>query len=433
MSEQTPLLPLRRPWRSWEKIALRLLFPFITLQILTQDFTGNLFGRTFPIWQWGEEIFTPPALWLNRHIFHFHYLPASWTSFSGALHTIRDIVYLLLSGLICLIWSLLDRSRREYDKLLYWFSEALVVPLGCIVFAYGSIKVFPVQMGDPSFAILQKKVGDLSPFDLLWTAYGYGRPYQVFTGCCEVMGALLILFRRTRIAGLLVIVSVMVNVILLNYTFSIGVLWLSSYILLVALFLLAPSMERLIRFFFSWEPVTLQRDSYLPARSKTTILLRVVAIGVILTSFILNTQLVYGLFKRRETARRSAQYSMVRHFIVNGDSLRAAGRDTLSWQSWSERTSGGKRYVTIVSNGQADGTTYTVDRDTGQHLLSLRGLDAKDTSVWRFSYRDMTPTDWRLEGKAIRVDLMRVEPDTLFSLLKKKRSIVTLDDREDHE
>ncbi|MBN8853014.1 MAG: hypothetical protein J0H07_14245 [Sphingobacteriales bacterium] len=38
-----------RAWKSWEKIIFRLLFPFLILQILTQDFTGNLFGGSWRV------------------------------------------------------------------------------------------------------------------------------------------------------------------------------------------------------------------------------------------------------------------------------------------------------------------------------------------------------------------------------------------------
>ena len=163
-------------WTAWQKIAFRFLFVFLSLQVLTENFIGNWFGSTLFIWRLGEKIFVPSCLWLNNHLFHFKYIPQSWTTFSGSLHTIRDIVYLLIALLVCIFWSLLDRKRPNYNKLLYWFSQCLVVALSCITFAYGVTKIFPIQMAAPSFIGLQTAVGNLSPFDLIWTAFGYGKP-----------------------------------------------------------------------------------------------------------------------------------------------------------------------------------------------------------------------------------------------------------------
>jgi hypothetical protein len=53
------------------------------------------------------------------------------------LHTIRDIVYLLLSIVICIVWTVSDRRRTNYDRLHYWFSQVLIMVLSCITFAYG--------------------------------------------------------------------------------------------------------------------------------------------------------------------------------------------------------------------------------------------------------------------------------------------------------
>ena len=389
------------------------------------------------VWKLGDTIFTRPCLWLNDHFFHFKYLAQTWTTFSGALHTIRDIVYLLLGILVCIIWTILDKRRTNYNKLFYWFSQALIMVLSCIVFTYGISKVFPVQMAAPSFAELQTPVGNLRPFDLVWTTYGYGAPYQVFTGLVETGSAVLILFNRTRVAGLLIIASVMVNVIMLNYTFQIGVLMLSFYILLVTSFLLAPFAGRLWRFFFSGQEAALAWNGYVPSRNLKTTIPRVVAVILIAASFLANTKYVYSAYKRREGVKQSGQYSSVRHYIVNNDTLRLIDNDTLCWRYWSERTANGKRYVTITFMKPGAAKTYMMTRDTVGHMLLLQALDKKDTAILHFNYTDINKTAWRLNGRVkqdtIKIDLRRIHPDSIFQLLGTRRSIITFDDESDQE
>jgi len=423
-----------RVWKSWEKILFRMFFPFLILQILTQDFTGNLFGGSRVVWDLGDRIFTPPGLWLNARFFHFGYSPPAWSTFSAALHTIRDIVYLLFSFVVCVVWSILDRGRENYNRQLYWFSQALIMVLSCIVFAYGIVKVFPVQMAAPSFSTLQSRVGDLRPFDLLWTTYGYGSPYQTFTGVFEAMSAILILFSRTRVAGLLIIVSVMINVILLNYTFQIGVLMLSFYVLLVALFLLAPYARPLADLFFLRQSVSLRGIGYVPASGLKTLLPKVVGGVLLAASFVANTLYVDGIYKRRDSVKRSAQYFRVKHFVLNGDELRPWENDTLCWRWWNERTTAGKRYVTVTPMKLAAAKTYTIERDTVRQSLTLEPLE-KGGAPLHFKFTPLGAGGWQLEGAfgggVVRAELLLVGADTAWRLLRTQRTIIALKDGED--
>ena len=424
-------------WTPWQKIAFRFFFIFFTLQILTESFFGNLFGSTLFVWRLGEKIFVPPCLWLNDHIFHFKYIPQTWTTFSGALHTIRDTVYLVLACSACVVWTILDKKRANYNNLLYWFSRGLVVILSCIAFAYGILKIFPVQMPSPSFIGLHASVGDLSPFDLLWTTFGYGKPYQIFSGFFELSGALLILFNRTRVAGLLILTSVMLNVVILNYTYQVGVLILSFYILLITLFLLAPYAKQLLGFFFTKQVAVRSQNEYVPRKNLKTKLLKIIAILFISSSFILTTQSAYNRYAKTESINNSRRYSLVKNYVVNNDTLRLIENDTVCWRIWSERVTGGKRFVTIATMKPGMYKTYLVEQDSSKHSLALHPFNQIDTTSLNFTYTDIDKINWRLEGtfqqKNIKVELQKINPDTTMNLLKTKRTIITFDDESNHQ
>lgn len=385
------------------------------------------------IWRLGEKIFVAPCLWLNNHIFHFNYIPQTWTTFSGSLHTIRDIVYLLFTFCVCLIWMVIDKKRPNYNKLHYWFSQFGIMILSCITFAYGVIKMFPVQMNSPSFIDLHRSVGDLSPFDLLWTTFGYGKPYQVFTGFFELSGAILILFNRTRVAGLLIIISVMLNVIILNYTYQVGVLVTSFYIFLLAIFLLAPYTKQLFYFLFTRQPVNLFQNKYVPAKDRKARSLKIIAMILVCSSFIANTRFAYTIYTKRETVNRSRKYSLVKNYMIDNDTLRLIENDTTCWRWWSESVTGGKRMVTIGTMKPGVTQTYIIEQDDLNHRLVLHPFNRNDTSTLNFNYaEDINKNDWRLEGNIkqnqIKVELQRVDPDTIMNLLKTKRTIIPFDD-----
>jgi len=327
----------------------------------------------------------------------------------------------------------LDKKRPNYNKLHYWFSQFAIMILSCITFSYGVLKLLPVQMNFPSFIDLHRAVGDLRPFDLLWTTFGYGKPYQSFTGFFELSGAILILFSRTRVAGLFIIISVMLNVILLNYTYQIGVLITSLYILLLALFLLTPYVRPLFYFFFTGQPVSLYQNKYVPTKNLKTKSLKIIATILICASFIANTDFAYATYSKREAANHSRKYSLVKNYIVNNDTLRLIENDTICWRFWSERLTDGKRVVTIGTMKPGTVQTYMIEQDELNHHLTLHPFNHDDTSSLNFTYsEDIDKTYWRLEGdikqKQIKVELRRIDPDTMMKLLKTKRTIITFDD-----
>jgi hypothetical protein len=404
---------------------------------MSENFLGNLFGNTTVVFRISEKIFVQPCLWLNDHLFHFKYIPQVWTTFSGALHTIRDTVYLTFTLLVCIIWTALDRRRTSYNKLLYWFSQFLIVAVSCILFFYGIIKIFTVQMASPTFASLHSTIGELTPFELLWATFGYGKPYQIFSGLFESGAAILILFKRTRVVGLLIGAVLMMNILMINYTYQVGVFILSLYIFFIIVFLLAPYTHQLLRFFFNKQMASLLLDEYKPPKTRTTKIIRGIAVTSIACCFFATTKSAFDLYMKIDGLTRSRQYSIIKQYVVNNDTMQLMEHDTICWRYWNERISNGKKYVTISTMNPAGNKTYAIERDSINHQLTLHPYNQRDSTALQFSYLVVDASNWQLEGlvnqKNIRVELQRINPDTTMTLLKTRRRIFTLDDYSDDE
>lgn len=423
-----------KDWSAIKKILFRFFFLFFLLQLLTENFLGFLFGGDHLfMFDWAAAIFTRPCLWLNNHLFHFKYKPLSWTIYSASLHTIRDIAYLFISIAGCVVWTLSDRRRKNYDRLHYWFSWVLIMVMSYIIYGYGIIKLIPVQMSYPSYTELIKPLGDLKPFDLIWDSFGYGRPYQVFCGFFEVVSAILILFHRTRIIGLLMMVCVTLNVVMINYTYQVGVLTTSFYMFLILLFLLIPYINDLFNFFVMHKPATLTRISYMPKTNLATRVSVTAGFLLVLNSFVLNTRASFKIYNQRKMAAQSRQYSVVRNFM--SDPAGQNGSD--HWKIWVERKTGQNKLVTIVMEDNRHRKDYKIEPDSLQHGIILKPVDENDTAALHFNLENDTPADWSLkgtvQGKTLQVLLHKINPDTSFRLLKIKRQIWVFDDDEDVE
>lgn len=434
--ERMPPTRTHSEWTAGQKTAFRFFFIYLSLQILTESFLGNLVGYTIDIWGFGAKIFTPPMLWLNRHLFHFRYIPASWTTFSDSLHTIRDIVYLFLAALGCVIWTLTDKKRTNYNKLHYWFSQALITGLSCILFSYGIIKVFALQMPPPSVTTLRRPLGELSPFDLLWATLGYGTPYEVFSGIIEVSGAILVLYKRTRLAGLLIIMAALLNIIMLNYTYQVGVMVLSFYIFLIAAFLLAPNARSLAGLFFTGTTPLPCPDLYTAEKNGKTALARTIMVLLIGFSFFANTRFACQRYVKRTAVSQTRRSSLILEHIVNNDTLKLVEKDTLRWRLWMENMTEGKRKVTIVTMNPNVFKTYSLEQDTVGHIFTLRPTWKKDSFPATFTYWTIDETAWELDGNMgkdhIQLKLQKIDPDTAFPLLRVRRRIIVGNDEPDH-
>jgi hypothetical protein len=434
------LLNDNRQWTGWQKMGFRFFFIFFILHEFFSDGLYILsFGYSreilFRIAGLAEKIFVPPCLWLNNHIFHFNYVPESWTTFSPSLRTIRDIVYLLTACVGCLVWSILDRKRTDYNRLFFWFSRCQVIILSCFMFSYGILKLFPVQMWFPTFTELNRTVGELSPYELIWITFGYGTPYQVFCGFFEVLGAVLILFNRTRLTGLFMLSIVMVNVILINYTYQVGVLIFSFYLLLIALFLLTPYTGRLLQFFLNIKLSKQPQANYMPVKNfkffKTGAF---ILMGIFFLSHVYSANERYT---KRKNADHSRQFSLVKNYIVDNDTLKSIENDALRWRIWSEIIVNGKRSLTISTMKPGADKNYRIEQDSAKQILTLHPLNPLDSNKLNFSYTNIDNTNWSLEGtiqhKNIKVEFRRINPDTVLTLLKVRRDIIVFDDKPDAE
>jgi hypothetical protein len=163
--------------------------------------------------------------------------------------------YILLSGVVLaaaigtIIWSVLDRKRPNYQKLLYYLSVLVRYYLGFFMFSYGLAKLFNMQFGDLSEYRLKSTYGQSSPMGLAWAFFSYYTGYKYFMGIAEVLGGLLLLFRRTVALGAIITLTVTANIVAVNYFFDVPVKILSTILLSMSVFLILKDAKRFFNFF----------------------------------------------------------------------------------------------------------------------------------------------------------------------------------------
>lgn len=62
-------------------------------------------------------------------------------------------------------------------------------------------------------------LGEAGPFELAWTFMGYSFAYILFIGLAEIVGAWLLLWERTKLLGVAILLPVMVNILVFDVIF----------------------------------------------------------------------------------------------------------------------------------------------------------------------------------------------------------------------
>jgi hypothetical protein len=149
------------------------------------------------------------------------------------------------------VWVLLERRRRataertsrswERGKVLGFL--AVRVLLAASMLEYGMTKVIPTQFPAPPLTALVTPVGEMTLSALLWTTIGSAPAYQIATGCVEVASGILLLLPSTVALGALLSLASLLQILLLNLAFDIGVKLVTAHLIVLALILLAPAIR----------------------------------------------------------------------------------------------------------------------------------------------------------------------------------------------
>lgn len=257
-----PLAPTpATTWPRSGRIAFRFVFTYLLVyafgcgngtlwDLIPFGVGGWLSSHVAMLWFKPAELIATPVFHLTGVAAHFHDTGSGDT----AINWIAVGLMLLTALFVAILWSLLDRKRPHYRTLAAWLRFLLRLTLVFTLFGYGFDKVFPLQMPPPLLAVLNEPLGQSSPMTLLWTTIGLHPLYECICGLVEVSAGILLLFRRTSLAGALLAAFVLTNVLLYNVFFDVPVKLYAAHLLLFSVAVIAPDGRSLIKFFWKHEP-----------------------------------------------------------------------------------------------------------------------------------------------------------------------------------
>ena len=324
---------------------------------------------------------------------------SEWSSYAFLIMTA------LLALVGCCIWSLVDRGRKNYNLLYHWLYVFVRYFLAVTMLVYGFSKVFCWQMAPPTLSNLVTMMGDYWPQKLAWNYMGYSKTFQIFCGLGEVIGGLLLFWRRTTLVGSLVLIPIITTVFMMNISFDIDVKTESFSYLLMSMFLLFPYRRQLLNPFIKnnvSETVYYSVAIKNAFPGKALFILKYCFIVMIVAANILSNQ--QNIEKYRNPNKRSPLYGIynVQHFIRNHDTIPLLITNTSIWKQMII-----DEYGLTIKKMNDTCSVYMARIDTLAHTLKVRSynnLDSLVKSDWHYEKNgELLSLNGKYRGDSVQV------------------------------
>ncbi len=157
-----------------------------------------------------------------------------------------------VSVVAALIYSFYWHLKKRNNSAI--FSVVLTVMCYALAFGialFGWKKIFKLQFQVP-LSMLSQPFNELSGEWLTWAYFGYSYPFGLLVAFAQLGGAMLLLFPKTRLLGVFILLPVLINILFINvfYHLNAGALLQSIILTLGVLYLLSLHLREVIAFFF---------------------------------------------------------------------------------------------------------------------------------------------------------------------------------------
>lgn len=189
-------------------------------------------------------------------------------------------ILMLILAIITIIISIFIKKRQNF---INFTNKIIPYYIAIILLKYGADKLFKGQFYQPEPNILFTKFGNLDQDILYWSVMGTSRTYSLILGLIEICIAVLLMFRKTQILGLVLAIFTFANIIIINFSFDISVKLFSITLLLMCIFALGNFWKIFYNFIINGQSSQLQSsDFYLNRKFQNIILpLKILIFGLV--------------------------------------------------------------------------------------------------------------------------------------------------------
>lgn len=206
---------------------------------------------------------------------YFPFIPPQILVFISVTYLIVILLYIFI-GLRRVV-----SKQGDHSWLLAFWQNAIRYILALDILVFGICKFFHLQFNTP-LAILDNPFNTIDNSTLMWAFFGRSYPFTLLIGSLEIIGGLMLVFRKTRLLGVIFLLPICLNIFVLDVFYN-GVVT-SVYIAIEIaglIYLLLIEYNRLYKFFFI-DKSDLPQYNFKSLATKNIIKLSVIVIPFIL-------------------------------------------------------------------------------------------------------------------------------------------------------
>lgn len=398
----------KEQWTERSKLIFRFTFSYVILYIVLM-FTSGLLEA--------------PFRWIGTSILGFNYEfdVSGYGSGDNTYAYITLFVNFILAVLLTLIWSFFQRHKKEYNKAFYWLIVILRIFIFAAMLLYGFVKVFQIQFGSPSFVRLLQPLGEFSPMGLAWTYMGYSKGFGMFAGIMEILGGVLLVYRRTSTLGAFVVIGVMTQVAMMNLMFDIPVKLFSIHLVFMALIIFMTDIKRFIAVLIKNKAAS-RTEFYHPNTSKDYH--RIMGnIKKVLVPMILLAGCILGYLGELNVSDKNHRPHLygiweTELFVKNNDTILPLITESQRWRYLMIERKGSAVIKTM--NDELTGYRFDIDTTT-QRITMYTDRSSTDSLNIKFTYTNLSYLELEgvLEKDSIRVKLSKKDLDSIPLISRK--------------
>ncbi|KZS41935.1 hypothetical protein AWE51_00385 [Aquimarina aggregata] len=312
----------------------------------------------------------------------------------------RFLLITLLSVFGATIWVYIDsKIEFKYDSKLKTLTRTILrYHVGLTLIIYGLAKVFMLQFGEMDLDTLERTVGDHTGMGFLWIFMSHSKVYTMFTGWVEVIGGILLLFRKSTFLGAFILFIAMINVVIIDIGYDVRVKMFAIHLLLMTILLISNDIKRLLNFFVFNKPVDPIIESPLFSNEKIKKIGYLIK-GSILLYFIISCFFTYS---NRIRSQKRNKYSYMTGFHnvevqkINGDTIPSSMGHRWKSISFNGNSRRPESLKIISINNKKH--TYSFSVDTIQKTIMFKLIKDTLDDIYKFRYKELPSETFVFQG-----------------------------------
>jgi hypothetical protein len=244
---------------------------------------------------------------LNR--IHTDYLP-HW--FPTILLAIFIYFFLFAAIAFLIAWQVLEQKKKINSKQTFAFIQGILIyTLAFFFMKWGLLKILRLHM-TTSLGWMEMPMTMLSGEQQLSHFFGQNYPMVVSFALIEMIGAVLILFRKTRMLGIFMLIIITAGIVLIDFLYDVnkGVFIEACILLMGLLYIAFQDRKKIVDFFFNTS------DAIRSYKFKNIILKNVIRFSALLLPFLF----LYPNYKPAKHKALIGKYAVMKLYI-NGKNI----------------------------------------------------------------------------------------------------------------